>query len=112
MSIINSCSLLVRLKRELPPSGPLPATLQTLAGWYLPYAYPEYCHARLGDRFTVYPLHMPPLVFLSDPQDIRAVLTGSSTDLHPGAGAQRHTFRALLRVVHGRTGLAERPDRP
>jgi cytochrome P450 len=94
MSIINSCSLLVRLKHELPPSGPLPATLQTLAGWYLPYAYPEYCHAHLGDRFTIYPLHMPPLVFLSDPQDIRAVLTTSSTDLHPGAGA--HVLAPLI----------------
>jgi cytochrome P450 len=87
MSIINSCSPLVRLRGELPPSGPLPATLQTLAGWYLPYAYPEHCHARLGDRFTVYPLHRPPLVFLSDPQDIRAVLSAPSTELHPGAGA-------------------------
>ena len=87
MSIISSCSSLVRLKRELPPSGPLPATLQTWAGWYLPYAYPEYCHARLGDRFTVYPLHRPPLVFLADPRDIRAVLTTPSTELHPGAGA-------------------------
>jgi cytochrome P450 len=87
MSIINSCSLLVRLKSELPPSGHLPSTLQTLGGWYLPYAYPEYCHAHLGDRFTVYPLHKPPLVFLSDPQDIRAVLSTPSTDLHPGAGA-------------------------
>jgi cytochrome P450 len=94
MSIINSCSLLVRLKRELPPSGPLPATLQTLAGWYLPYVYPEYCHAHLGDRFTVYPLHMQPLVFLSDPQDIRAVLAASSTDLHPGAGA--HVLAPLI----------------
>ena len=88
MSIINSCSLLVRLKSELPPSGPLPATLQTAGGWYLPYAYPEYCHAHLGDRFTVYPLHKPPLVFLSDPQDIRAVLSTPSNALHPGAGAE------------------------
>jgi cytochrome P450 len=88
MSIINSCSLLVRLKGELPPSGPLPSTLQTLGGWYLPYAYPEYCHSHLGDRFTVYPLHKPPLVFLSDPQEIRAVLSTPSTALHPGAGAE------------------------
>ena len=87
MSIINSCSSPVRRSGELPPSGPFPSTLQTLAGWYLPYAYPEYCHARLGDRFTVYALHKPPLVFLSDPEDIRAVLGASSTDLHPGAGA-------------------------
>jgi unspecific monooxygenase len=88
MSIINSCSLLVRLKGELPPSGPLPSTLQTLGGWYLPYAYPEYCHSHLGDRFTIYPLHKPPLVFLSDPRDIRAVLSTRSTALHPGAGAE------------------------
>jgi cytochrome P450 len=88
MSIINSCSLLVRLKGELPPSGPFPSILQTAGGWYLPYAYPEYCHAHLGDRFTVYPLHKPPLVFLSDPQEIRAVLSTPSTALHPGAGAE------------------------
>jgi cytochrome P450 len=87
MQTLRSPSPLTRLKHELPPSGPLPAILQTLAGWYLPYAYPKYCHARLGDRFTVYPLHMPPLVFLADPQDIHAVFRADSTDLHPGAGA-------------------------
>jgi cytochrome P450 len=87
MQTLRSLSPLVRIKHELPPSGPLPATLQTLAGWYLPYAYPEYCHSRLGDRFTVYPLHMPPLVFLADPQDIGAILRADSTDLHPGKGA-------------------------
>src|ERR1700722_2269064 len=87
MQALRSPSPLVRIKHELPPSGPLPATLQTLAGWYLPYAYPEYCHSRLGDRFTIYPLHMPPLVFLADPRDISAVLRADSADLHPGEGA-------------------------
>jgi cytochrome P450 len=31
---------------------------------------------------------MPPMVFLSDPQDIREVLTGDASDLHPGAGGR------------------------
>ena len=78
MTIINSCSLSVRLKGELPPSGPLPATLQTVGGRWFPFAYLEYCQARRGDRFTVYPIDMPPLVFLSDPKDIQAVLDRGS----------------------------------
>ncbi|HEY5044344.1 MAG TPA: cytochrome P450 [Solirubrobacteraceae bacterium] len=86
MSIINSCSLSIRLKRELPPSGPLPATLQTICCRWLPSAYLEQCRDRLGDRFTIYPLDMPPLVFLADPSDIRAVLSGDPSDLHPGSG--------------------------
>jgi cytochrome P450 len=87
MPFTNTSSLMIRLKGELPPSGPLPAALQTLGCRWLPFTYLERCHARFGDRFTVYPLDMPPLVFLSDPRDIRAVLTASPTALHPGAGA-------------------------
>src|ERR1700691_4771457 len=87
MQFTKSPSFTRRLKGDLPPSGPLPATLQTLAGRCLPFAYLEHCHAPLGDRFTLYPLDMPPLVFLADPNDIRAVLTASAGDLHPGAGA-------------------------
>jgi cytochrome P450 family 135 len=107
MQFTRTPSPIVRIKGELPPSGPLPAALQTLAGWYLPYAYPEYCHAQLGDRFTVYPLHMPPLVFLSDPQDIRAILATPSTELHPGEGANvlapligDHAFMLLEEDAH------------
>jgi cytochrome P450 len=87
MSFTKSPSPLVRMKGDLPPSGPLPATLQTLASRLLPYTYFEYCHAHLGNRFTIYPLDMPPLVFLTDPSEIRTVLTGDPSNLHPGAGA-------------------------
>jgi cytochrome P450 len=87
MSFTRSPSLTTRIKGGLPPSGPLPATLQTLGCRWLPFAYLEQCRARFGDRFTVYPLDMPPLVLLSDPQDIRAILTAAATDLHPGAAA-------------------------
>jgi cytochrome P450 len=80
-------SLTTRIKGDLPPSGPLPSVLQTLSCRWLPFAYMDRCGARLGERFTVYPLDMVPLVFLSDPMEIHAILTAPPTSLHPGAGA-------------------------
>ncbi len=85
MSLSRSTSF-NRLNRELPPTAPFPATLQTLACRWWPFTYLEQCRKRIGNRFTVYPINMPPLVFLSDPQDIRAVTTASQDVLYPGAG--------------------------
>jgi cytochrome P450 len=87
MSLTIPTSLLARLRGELPPTAPIPAALQTIACRCSPYAYLEWCRARYGNRFTVYPVDMPPLVFLSDPDDIRDVVAAPSTVLHPGAGA-------------------------
>ncbi len=95
MSFTKTSSLAIRLKSELPPSGKLPATLQTVGCKWFAYSYFEEAHRRFGDRFTVYPIYMPPLVFLSDPEDIRAVLTADATVLHPGAGS------AILRPLIG-----------
>lgn len=95
MSFTKTSSLAVRLKGELPPSGKLPATLQTAGCKWFAYSYFEEAHRRFGNRFTVYPIYMPPLVFLSDPEDIRAVLTADATVLHPGAGS------AILRPLIG-----------
>jgi cytochrome P450 len=83
-----STSLTARLKRELPPTAPIPAILQTLACRRWPFAYPEYCRSRYGDRFTIYPTGKPPFVFLSNPQDICAVLTAPPHVLHPGKGSR------------------------
>jgi cytochrome P450 len=71
---------------ELPPTGPLPRVAQTLACRLWPLAYMEHCRARYGDRFTIHPIDMPPLVFLSNPHEVHAVLTASPDVLHPGAG--------------------------
>jgi cytochrome P450 len=76
-----------RVKRELPPALPLPSALQTLGCRWWPLSYVEWCHARYGERFTVYPVDMPPLVFLSNPQDIRAVVSAPADVLHAGAGS-------------------------
>jgi cytochrome P450 len=87
MSPISSSSSMAHLRRQLPPSPPHPVILQTLGGRRWPFAYLERCQASCGNQFTLYPIDMPPIVFLTDPQDIRAVLTADPRDLHPGAGA-------------------------
>jgi len=76
---------LTRLKGSLPPSRHLPVMYQTFCCRHSPVAYLESCRSRLGHRFTVYTIDMPPLVFLSRPDDIHAVLSGDPTMLHPGA---------------------------
>jgi cytochrome P450 len=87
MPFTNKATLVARLKRELPPTAPIPAALQTLGCRLWPFAYLEWCHDHFGARFTVYPVDMPPLVFLSNPHDIRAVVTAPADILHPGAGS-------------------------
>ncbi len=87
MPFTNTTSLKARMTRELPPTAPLPSILQTLGCRWFPFSYLEWCQARLGDSFTVYPVDMPPLVFLSNPQDIRTVVTAPADLLHPGAGS-------------------------
>jgi cytochrome P450 len=71
----------------LPPGRRLPVPYQTVCCRWLPTHYIERCYAHLGARFTVYTIDMPPLVFLSRPEDIRAILTGDPSCLHPGAGS-------------------------
>ena len=85
-SSIDDHSLAIRLKRELPPTASIPSAMQTVACRLIPLAYFEWCQARYGDAFTMYPVDMAPVVFLSNPDDIHAVLTAPATVLRPGAG--------------------------
>ena len=52
-----------------------------------PFTYLERCHRRYGSHFTLRATSRPPLVFLSDLSDIRAMLTAPADVLHPGEGA-------------------------
>lgn len=74
-------------RASLPPAAPVPAVIQTFAFWRDPHAYLAWCRRRYGSRFTIRPVGMPPLVFMSDPADIRAIVQAPADVLHPGAGA-------------------------
>ncbi len=71
----------------LPPSAPVPCTLQTLAVWRDPHRYLAWCRKRYGSRFTIHTLGLPPLVFMSEQKDIVAIVRAPADVLHPGAGA-------------------------
>ena len=73
--------------RRLPPSAPLPLAAQTFAFWYSPHAYLAWCRRRYGPTFTVRAVGMAPLVFLSKPEDIKAIVRAPPEALYPGAGA-------------------------
>jgi cytochrome P450 len=73
--------------RRLPPSAPLPATVQTLAVWRDPHRYLAWCRRRYGSRFTIRTLGLPPLVFMSDKDDIIAIVRAPADVLCPGVGA-------------------------
>jgi cytochrome P450 len=75
-------------RSALPPGAPLPSAIQTLAFWRDPHAYLEWCKRRYGSRFTVYPTGMPPMVFMSDPADIKTIVGAPANVLHPGAGGR------------------------
>jgi len=64
----------------------LPAAAQTLLFWRSPLRYFELCRARYGSSFTLSALGLPPLVFLSDPVDLKAVFGASADVLRPGVG--------------------------
>lgn len=76
------------LLKSLPPGPRMPAVLQLLATWTRPAASTERLRERYGKRFTVRLPFQPPLVILSDPDDIRELFTAPPEVLHPGQGAR------------------------
>jgi cytochrome P450 len=69
-----------------PPGPRLPPVAQTLVLWNSPFDYLERCRHCYGNSFTINMTSHPPLVFLSDPGDIKAMLTAPADVLHPGEG--------------------------
>src|SRR3954464_512411 len=71
---------------QLPPGPRTP--LQTLGFWARPLSLLERCRARYGKRFTLRLAGTPPMVMVSDPQEIKEVFTAPADVLHPGEGAR------------------------
>jgi cytochrome P450 len=82
----------------LPPSVRLPMPVQTLWFWGLPLHYLQWCRHRYGSRFTLRAIGHPPLVFLSDPTDIRTMFAAPADVLAPGEGGA-----AIMPIVGDRS---------
>jgi cytochrome P450 len=74
--------------RDLPPGPPLPDALQTYLIWRWPHAYMERCQSRYGRCFTHRMTNFPRLVLLSDPDEVKAMLTAPADVLYPGEGGE------------------------
>src|SRR3954468_8804903 len=83
----------------LPPGPRLSRLAQTAGWWYRPLGFLERCRARYGSRFTVRLVATPPMVMVSDPEEIKAVFTAPPDVLQPGEGAR------ILEPVVGRKSV-------
>jgi cytochrome P450 len=73
---------------QLPPGPRQPSLVQTMGWWTRPHAMLERSRARYGKRFTIRLLGTPPFVMLSDPAEIKELMTAPPDVLHPGEGAR------------------------
>lgn len=92
---------------NLPPGPRMPALLQTLGTWSRPTAFLDRCRARYGHRFTIRLLGQPPVVMISDPDEIKELFMAPPEVLHPGEGAKilepivgRHSVILLDEAPH------------
>ena len=76
------------MKTQLPPGPRMPSVLQALGAWSRPIAVLERSRRRYGKRYTIRLAGQPPFVVLSDPQELKEVLTAPPDVLHPGEGAR------------------------
>lgn len=72
----------------LPPGPRMPAALQTAQWVRRPGPFLDACRDRYGSRFTLRLLFGPPLVNLTDPDEIREVFAAPPDVLQPGAGGK------------------------
>lgn len=83
------------MQATLPPTSRMPALLQTIGWWLRPLGFMQKMRANHGTPFTMKLSGQGNFVVLTDPADIRAILTAPPEVLHPGEGA------ALLEPVVG-----------
>ena len=80
------------MKRQMPsplPPGPRRPPLMNLIGlWKRPTAYLEQLRSRYGKRVTLTLPFQGPIVLISDPADVKDILTAPPDAVHPGEGAR------------------------
>jgi cytochrome P450 len=73
---------------QLPPGPPTPAAIQTIEWIARPTALMRRCRARYGEPFSLkIAWSDAPLVFISDPKDIKRVFAAPPDVLRPGASS-------------------------
>src|SRR5918998_2150187 len=68
------------------PGSRLPQAVQTVLLWGLPRWWLDRCHRRYGDVFAVRAAPIGTVVFLADPDDIKAVFAGDPRIYRAGEG--------------------------
>lgn len=77
-----------RILGELPSGSRAPSIAQTFRFWRSPLVFLKKQRRRYGNRFTLYAIAHQPLVFLSDPDDIRELMRAPPAVLCPGKGGE------------------------
>ncbi len=87
------------LLKQLPPGPPLPPALQLLGTWFRPGMSMVMLMRRYGRRVTVNIPFQPPLVMISDPEEVKQIFKLAPDVAHPGRGAR------ILEPILGRYSL-------
>ena len=76
------------LLNQLPPGPPLPPSLQLLGTWLRPGMSMVTLMRRYGRRVTANIPFQPPLVMISDPEEVKEIFKLPPDVAHPGQGAR------------------------
>src|SRR5277367_421645 len=80
------------------PNGPKsPDILQMLRWITTPFSFMRSCNDHYGDHFTVtFNQKFGPLVFFTDPEALKVILTGDDSELFDAPGELNAAFEPLL----------------
>ncbi len=86
-------------RRDLPPGPRLPYALQTLLAWQFTGPFERWCQRRYGPTFTVRAFPSTASIYITDPEDLKAVFAADPEVLHAGDA------NAILGPVLGRRSI-------
>lgn len=98
--------------RQRLPDGPSWSSVaQTAAIWLQPFGALQRFRSQYGSRFTLRPSTHPPLIFVSDPEEMASVLAAPEAALCPAEGARTVSPIVGLRSFMLSTGHEHRTGR-